>query len=57
VSEFERGRQYGVRQSAAFLTGPLDVPTYAEELIKYVLPDKNWRDRFNRAVLLLTEGK
>lgn len=49
---FEAGRKFGVRQVMLFLKEITDEPTLAEEIGKYVLPNRQWRRRFNKVVLL-----
>lgn len=51
---FEAGRQYGVKQAMNFVVVAYDEPTIAREVGKYVLPNRQWRRRFNKAIL---EGK
>ena len=48
---FEAGRKFGVRQASLFLKQVYDEPSLAEEIVKYVLPSRQWRRRLNRELL------
>jgi len=47
ISEFERGRLYGIKQAANFMIVLQDQPTMAEEILHYC-SERNWRAKFNR---------
>jgi len=51
MTDYQRGYKAGVAASAQFLRDAADQPTYADELVKYVLPSRNWRKRFQAAVI------
>ena len=46
MTEFERGRRYGAKQVLRFLVEMLDLPSVAEDIEQYVLPNRNWRKTF-----------
>ncbi len=45
-SVFERGRRYGAKQALRFLAEMHDLPSVAEDIEQYVLPNRNWRKTF-----------
>ena len=47
ISEFERGRLYGVKQAANFMIKLQDQPTMAEEILHYC-SSRNWYAKFCR---------
>lgn len=46
--DYRRGYQDAVRACCSFLIDGHDIPTIAEEMKHWVLPNRNWRMRFLR---------
>ena len=44
--DYKQGYQDGVKASCSFLIDGHDLPTIAEEIKKWVMPNRNWRKRF-----------